>query len=53
MQLKNVTLAYIVLKRENDYFVFLNDGSDNIYVNTDGIGKIYTNDSSGKNPKQN
>ena len=47
MRLKNVTLAYIILERQNDFFVFFNDGSDEIYVSRNGVGKIYTNDSSG------
>ena len=46
MRLRNVTSAYILLERESDFFVFLND-SHNVYINPDGVGKIYRNVSTG------
>ena len=47
MRLRNVTLAYMILERENNFFLFFNNGSDEKYFNAEGVGVIHTNDPSG------
>ena len=44
-KIRNVTLAYVILEREKDYFLFWKSDDAETYINQDGYGIISKNDS--------